>query len=401
MKMSTKYLKILCNLLSMVLIVLLIYFVVPRLIVYFMPFVVGFILALIANPLVKFLEKKIKIKRKYGSAIIIVFVIGGVVLACYGIGVALAAGVRSFMDYLPTMYDNASAEIANAGKQLQHLLDKVPFTQNIHLDEIGATLQEWFSDLVSVSSEPTVSVISDVAKSIPDILLAVVIGLLATYFFIEDREKLTEMCNRHIPQSFREKTGRIYAQIGKAVGGYFKAQFKIMGVIYVILTIGLIILDVKYAWLIAFGIAFLDMLPVFGTGTVLIPWAVIKLFSGNYGIAIGMVILYAVNLVVHQLIQPKLVGESVGMDPFATMVFMFIGYRIKGMLGMIIAIPVGMILINLYEAGAFDKVIWCFKEIARDFHNFCKIDMGKKDIDKKDMDKNDMDKNDIDKNDMK
>ena len=213
MKMSTKYLKILCNLLAMILTVLLICFVVPRLIVYFMPFVVGFILALIANPLVKFLEKRSKIKRKYGSAIIIVFVIGVVVLACYGIGVALAAGVRSFMDYLPTMYENATTEVGNAGKQLQILLDRIPFIQNIHLDEIGVALQEMFGELLSVSSEPTVAVISDVAKSIPDILLAVVIGLLATYFFIADREKLTEMCNRHIPQSFREKTGRINAQI--------------------------------------------------------------------------------------------------------------------------------------------------------------------------------------------
>ena len=201
----------------------------------------------------------------------------------------------------------------------------------------------------------------------------VIVGLLATYFFIADREKLAAMVERHTPESLRKQTRRIYDQLVRVVGGYFKAQFKIMGVIYVVVFIGLLILGVDYAWLIGFGIAFLDMLPVFGTGTVLCPWAVIKLFSGNYMTALGMLILYVVTLVVHQLVQPKLVGESVGMDPFAALFFMFVGYRISGVLGMIIAIPVGMILINLYEVGAFDTLIWCVKEIITDFNNFRRI----------------------------
>jgi len=156
-----------------------------------------------------------------------------------------------------------------------------------------------------------------------------------------------------------------------------------MIVIYIVIMIGLMIIGVNYAWLIGFGIAFLDMLPVFGTGTVLIPWAVIKIFSGNIATAVGMIVLYAVSLVVHQLIQPKLVGESVGLDPFTTLFFMFIGYKIKGVTGMIIAIPVGMILTTFYEAGAFDHLIWCMNEITNDIKEFCKIDTNKTDHNKK------------------
>ena len=115
------------------------------------------------------------------------------------------------------------------------------------------------------------------------------------------------------------------------------------------------------------------MLPVFGTGTVLCPWAVIKLFSGNYMMALGMVALYAICLVVHQILQPKLVGDSVGMDPFETLVFMYIGYRVSSVLGMIIAIPIGMILINLYKAGTFDTLVWCVKEVVNDFNEFRRV----------------------------
>lgn len=373
MKQTTKYLKIFCNLIAALVILFLVVYVAPRLILYFMPFVVGFILSLIANPVVKFLEKKIKIKRKYGSVLMIVVVIGVIVLICYGLISFLSKGLSSFAEYLPTMYLNAGNELTEATGQLQSILDKIPFTQNVDISGFGKSIESFIGDMVFGSGEPDVSAISGFAKSIPDVLVSIVMGLLATYFFIADKEKLMMLAERHIPKSFREKTGHIYMQTAKIVGGYFKAQFKIMGVIYVVVWIGLIILKVDYAWLIGFGIAFLDMLPVFGTGTVLCPWAVIKLLSGNYMTAAGMLILYAIALTVHQIIQPKLIGDSVGMDPFATLVFMYIGYRVNGAVGMILAIPIGMILISLYEAGGFDNFKWCMKEMINDFNNFRKV----------------------------
>ena len=239
-------------------------------------------------------------------------------------------------------------------------------------------LQDTLGSLVDDYKEPTFSAISGFATSIPDALVSIIMGLLATYFFIADRERLLRALNRHIPASVHEKSRLIYGHMLHAVGGYFKAQLKIMVVIYIVIMLGLMIIGVNYAWLIGFGIAFLDMLPVFGTGTVLIPWAVVKIFSGNIATAAGMLILYAVSLVVHQLIQPKLVGESVGLDPFTTLFFMYIGYKIKGVIGMIIAIPVGMILTTFYEAGAFDHLIWCIKEVVMDVREFCKIDKNKK-----------------------
>lgn len=373
MKQSTKYLKILCNLFVAIFIILLLVYVLPRALAYFAPFVCGFILSLIANPLVRFLEKKIKIKRKYGSVLMIVLAIGAVVLVCYGVISALIYGLQSFVTYLPTMYADAGVELNQAGKQLQFLIDRIPLLQNINVTEIGDTLSTYVTDFFSGGGQPTVLAIGDIAKRIPDILFGVIIGLLATYFFIADRDKLIALIERHVAEETRGSILKMWNQIVKAVGGYFEAQFKIMFVIWVVIWIGLAILHVRYAWLIGFGIAFLDMLPVFGTGAVLWPWAVVKLFSGNFVTALGMIILYAVAQVVHQVIQPKLISESVGMDTFAALFFMFIGYKSKGVLGMIIAIPVGMLLMNFYEVGAFDTLIWCAKEIVRDFNNFRKL----------------------------
>lgn len=343
-----------------------------------MPFVIGFILSLIANPLVRFLEKKLKIKRKYGTFLTIVLVITLIVFVCYGTGALLAVGIRGFMEYLPTMYENAGIELATAFDQLQSLLHKIPALANLNVEELSMVLQDVLGSFVSDYKEPTFSAISGFATGIPDILVSVIMGLLATYFFIADRDRLMSAIKCHIPASVHDKTRLVYDHMLRAVGGYFKAQLKIMIVIYIVIMIGLMLIGVNYAWLIGFGIAFLDMLPVFGTGTVLIPWAVVKIFSGNIATAAGMILLYAVSLVVHQLIQPKLVGESVGLDPFTTLFFMFIGYKFKGVTGMIIAIPVGMVLTNFYKAGAFDHLIWCIKEIFTDIRKFCQIEKNKK-----------------------
>lgn len=373
MNIAIKYLKILCNLLAFALVVFLFIFVLPKILVFFMPFVVGFILSLIANPLVRFLEKKIKIKRKYGTVLMIAMVIGALVLACYGVILLLIGGMRGFMDYMPTMIANAEGELTAAMDQLQTLLHKVPALSRLNVSEISGMLQSTLNDVLDNYKEPTVSAIGGFAKSIPDILVSAVMGLLATYFFIADRDKIITALKYYTPKTIQEKCMIIYNYFLVAVGGYFKAQFKIMGVIYVIITIGLMLLGQSYAWLIGFGIAFLDMLPVFGTGTVLIPWAIVKIFSGNITTAVGMVVLYAVSLLVHQLIQPSMVGDSIGLDPFATLFFMFIGYKIKGVIGMIIAIPIGMALCTLFEAGAFEHLTWCAKEIASDFTEFCRI----------------------------
>lgn len=374
MKKSTKYLKIFANLIYVIAIIFVLAYVVPKLLKFFSPFVVGFILSLIANPVVRFLEKRINIKRKYSSVIMILTVIGVIVLICYGLIVALASGLNDFVDYIPTLYNDASVELTKAAQHLQDIINKLPLKNDVDFTSLGASLGSWVTSLISGLDTASVSAVGDVAKSLPSIMVGVIVGVLATYFFIADHDKLSQMMHKYFPMLFSGNSLLVYRELVRVVWGYFKAQFKIMGVMYIVLAIGLSVIGVRYGWIWAAGIAFLDMLPVFGTGFILWPWTVIKLLSGNYGMAAGMLVIYAICQVTHQLIQPKLIGDSVDLNPFATLCFMFIGYRLKGMLGMIIAIPLGMILIQLYTLGAFDTAIWCVKEIVKDFNDFRRIE---------------------------
>ncbi len=172
-----------------------------------------------------------------------------------------------------------------------------------------------------------------------------------------------------------QKNIRIIADKSRQImGGYFKAQMKIMIVVAAIIFIGLLILRVDYLLLLTLVIAVLDFLPVFGSGTILLPWALFEILTGDYHLAVGLLLLYGITQLVRQLIQPKLVGDSIGLNPFLTLFFLFVGFRIRGVLGMILGIPIGMIVIAMYEMGAFDNWIRYVKIIVRDINNFRRLD---------------------------
>ena len=161
-------------------------------------------------------------------------------------------------------------------------------------------------------------------------------------------------------------------EIRRLVGGYFLAQFKIMAVVCLILTAGFLVLGVRFALLWAVLISLLDFLPVFGTGTALIPWGIIQILDGEYAFAAGLLLLYVLTQVVRQAVQPKLVGDSMGLNPFLTLLFLYLGFKAGGIAGMILAVPVGLFFLNLYHYGAFKGMTDSAAALIREIQMFRK-----------------------------
>ena len=370
MKKSTKYLKILVNFLVALFVIVCLAVLLPRVVVFFMPFVIGWIISAIANPLVRLLEKKMKIVRKHSSMVIII----GVLAAVVGLGylavsrIVLEAG--NLIANLPQIYANWQEDFEEIGQNLQVFYNRLSPDIQKSIQNVSTNFAEYASSLVQAIGEPTFEAAGNFAKNVPSTLISIIMCLISAYFFTADHDRILDTLRKNIPSEIFGKVSGVIHDLKSVVGGYFKAQFKIMGVVYVILVIGLLILKVNYALLVSFAIAFLDMLPFFGTGTVLAPWAIIKILSNDYQMAAGLLILYAVSQVVRQVIQPKIVGDTIGMDPLATLFFMFIGYKVSSIIGMIIAVPIGMILINLYQAGVFDNQIRCVRELVKDINEF-------------------------------
>ncbi len=367
------YLKVTMNLFTALAVVLLCIFLLPRCIWFFMPFILGWLISLIASPVVRFFEERLKVKRKAMSAVVIVAVLAVVVLLVYLLIVKLIREGVTFINELPDIWNTILAELGKVGANLQGVYDRMPADMQTTIDHIILEMGNYMSNMMGKLELPSFEAVGNAARQIPDIFLAVVMCLLSAYFFVADKGYMASAAEKFIPATVRYHLDIIRRSFRNAVGGYFKAQFKIECWIYILLVIGLMILGVDYAFLVAFGIAVLDFLPVFGTGTVMVPWAVIELLSENYRMMFGLIAIWLIGQLVRQVIQPKIVGDSIGMDAIPTLFLLYIGYRVAGVLGMILAVPVGIIVVNLYEEGAFDTTRQSLRILVAGFNHFRKI----------------------------
>lgn len=364
------YLKVFVNLGIILTLLLICIFVLPRVVIYFMPFVAGWIIALIASPLVRFFEKKLKVKRKAGSAFVIISVIALVILAGYFMGIRLVEETVDFISEIPEMWENTQKDFEEIGHKLETASKYLPNEVQVTFQKINANVGEYLGELVGGLSTPTIEALSRFAKNLPSIIIGIIMSLLSAYFFVADKDYVPNLIAKALPESIIERFHMIKRGLKRAVGGYFKAQLRIELWMYLLLGIGFTILRVRYAFIIAVGVAFLDFLPFFGTGTVLLPWAVIKFLSGDYTMVIGLLIIWGVGQLARQLIQPKIVGESVGLDPIPTLFLLFIGFKAGGVVGMIIAVPLGIIVLTMYEEGVFDTTLNSLKVLYASVSNF-------------------------------
>ena len=324
---------------------------------FLMPFVIGWGLAAIAAPLVNWLEKKFNIVKKLGSALIVILVIGLIVVGIYFAVSRIILEVGDLIKNIPELYAQLESGLRQIGSAMSGIFEKLPVVIQDGWNTVVANLDQYMGDLVSRISEPTVMAAGNFAKSLPSYLISVIVAILSAYFFTIQREDVLKWMKQIAPPSVEKRMTLVMDNLRYAVGGYFKAQFKIMGVVFLILLVGFAVLGVRYFVLVAFLISFLDFLPFFGTGTAMIPWGIYKFLMGDYKMAILLIAIYAVTQLVRQLLQPKLVADSVGMNPLVTLLLLYIGYRIGSVLGMILAVPVGMVLINMLQAGAFDYIL--------------------------------------------
>ena len=342
----------------------------PRVLGFFIPFVIGWMIALIANPLVRFLEKRLKIVRKHGSMLIIAGVLALIISLLYFVLGKAYVEIREFIGDLPALYDSAAAEIRGAVQNGNRMFEFLPDEFRTAVMQFTENIGTYVGDLVSKAAAPTVEIAGNVAKGIPNVLVNTVITILSSYLFIAEQDKILAWMRRYAPKFVLRYAEYLKKDARGVIGGYFLAQFRIMFVVAGILAVGFLFLKVKYGLLLAVLISMLDFLPVFGTGTALFPWAAVKLFTGEYTYAAGLLILYVVTQVSRQLIQPKIVGDSMGLPPLLTLFLLYLGFKVKGIAGMILAVPIGLIFINFYKYGAFDSLIENVKLLIRELNAF-------------------------------
>lgn len=367
------YTKIVINLILCILATVLIIWLGPKLLSFFLPFVIAIIVSAIANPLVNFLEKKVKILRKHSSAVIIVLVLAVLFALIYLLIWGLIQGAQHLFgemdDIIATFLgflDEFRVALANLSISLPEGLHELILSLDTSIESALTGFAADLMDRINLSAA------GSYLNSALNVVILIIISILATYFVMIDRNSISLAISRVVPTSIQQYYRVAMDNIRTAVGGYVKTQLKLMIIIMLALFVGFKLLKVEYALLLAFITAILDFLPVFGTGTIIGPWVILKIISGDYLYAVFLIIIYLVCLLLKQLLQPKIMGDSVGLSPLYALFFMFVGYRLDGIWGMIIGIPIGMILLSFYRAGFFNRILKGFKIIAHDLNEFRK-----------------------------
>lgn len=343
---------------------------IPRLLGYFMPFVIGWLIAMIANPLVRFLESRMKLVRKHGSVLIVVLALALVIGLGYFLVSRLLYQAFGLVKDLPEMYAAVSVVLEDFFRRFDEFYRFLPPNVMQAWSDFTGNVGQMIGLLLQKAASPTVEAAGNVAMRIPNAMVNVIVTILSAYFFLAERERILELWQRYLPEGGNRYCRKLREDLIQLVSGYFMAQFKIMFMVALILLAGFLVLGIRYAFLLAVLIAVLDFLPLFGTGTVLLPWAAVKLLSGEYMLAAGLAMLYVVSQVTRQMVQPKIVGDSMGLPPLLTLFLLYLGFKARGISGMILAVPLGILAMRLYEYGMFDSLIENVKLLVREIGQF-------------------------------
>lgn len=369
LKKSSLYFKAVINIVLYIIFALLVILLLPRVLVFFWPFLIGWLVSVIANPSVRFFEHKIKFKRKASSAILIVLIIAIILLAGYGVIAFLVNQCAGFIDSIDEKWPAWQKTFNNLGNYLNKNSELLPESFKETFSNLGGAIETAAQDFISNigKAEGKTGIMSSISSGIGSVasaLVGIIMCVLSAYLFTVEHDYIAAKLEKFLPENVFEKLMAAYRGLGNAVGGYFKAQFRIELWVFLITLIGLLICRVDYAVVIALGIAIMDFLPFFGAGIIMVPWAIISLVNANYFVGIGLLITWGVGQLVRQLIQPKIMGDTVGLSPLPTLFILFLGYKVSSVIGMILAIPVAMIFLSLYKEGVFDtftgsvKILW-------------------------------------------
>lgn len=318
--------------------------------IFYIPFLIAFALSLLIEPLIKFCMKHFKLKRKFSAILIFIIILSVIIgLIVWG-AITLFTEVTNFLGNINFYIDKISSGS-------QGLINKFNFDKIKLSDEIKTILQNSSSDVINTASNWIKNILNallNTITSIPTIGLYIVITILALYFMCTDKIYMLDQLEHHLPEKWVKNLNKHIKAIAKSLGCYLKAQMKLVLISFIISLIGLYIfsisgMNIKYPLMIAIGIAIVDALPIFGSGTVMVPWAIISAFNGDIRLGIAILVLWIIICVVRQIIEPKIVSGQIGIHPIFTLIAMYTGFKFLGFIGMFVGPIVLIILKNIYE----------------------------------------------------
>jgi len=331
------------------------------------PFIISWVLAYLINPIVNFLQNRLKIPRWLGVSVTLLLFVASMLTIVSALITRIIVEIIHLSKSLNATIDWWKAEFDHAisSPEIQNIIEKLNtfYTENPNYQQ---TINSRISDAANLLANKSSAFISyflngivSLMASLPNLATLLVIVLLAAFFIGKDWYMHVTKLSEWFPLGVRNSASAVWRDLQKALFGYMRAQLIMISITTVVVTVGLIILDVDYAITIGLLIGFVDLLPYLGVGFVMVPWILYLFLYGDPSLGIGLTILYGIILIARQILEPKVLASSVGLDPLPTLIAMFVGLKLLGVFGLI-AGPVSLVILSaIHRAHVF-----------RDLYNF-------------------------------
>ena len=328
------------------------------------PFIFGYIIARLINPIATKLQKWLRIPRGISAILVIIFTVGILGGLLTLLGIQLFEEIKKLYINWEMTYDSIRSNWNGLSSSWGELYRNMPdFARNVLNNAITGIYNETMAVTADFSVMNTAQV---VAKSLPAGIIWAIMFILALFFMVSKDLRLTPAVRKLMGDGSANKLEEIKIQCKMYLGGYVKAQMILMVIAFFVIIIILSLFRAPFALLVAALTAILDALPFFGSGIVLWPLAVIYLIDGKILLAVGYVITYFAIMLLRRVLEPKLVSDRMGFDnPIIMLVVMYMGYKIWGVIGLIIGPIILMIIISLYKVGLFNRIIAILKQLAQ------------------------------------
>lgn len=328
-----------------------------KLTIFYIPFLVAYIIATIIDPVIKWLNRKTNFSRKLCSIIVLVtlfLLIAGIII--FG-GIKFIQEATNLLEGLNTYLEKMVDFVLNISSKFNF--------QNLSIsNDVINLFQNTATDYLNLFTnyiKEFLNKVIDYITKIPNMFVNIIITILATYFITSDKFYILDRLEHHLSKKMMGKIITHVSSITSSLGSYIKAEITLSFITFIIVLTGLNIfyligMEIEYPILMALLVGFVDVLPILGAGSIMIPWSIILFLNNNYSLGLSIIGLYIFTLVTKQLIEPKLVSKHISIHPIFTLISMYTGFKILGIIGLIIG-PIILIILKNVFAENLDKGI--------------------------------------------
>jgi sporulation integral membrane protein YtvI len=312
---------------------------------YFSPLIFGYVVCIILSPVVKLLHRKLHFPRPLASVLSMALMLFIIIFLGTNVVSKVINEGKSFIENSPALINSTVATIRGLEDKLMSYADILPSSVRENSDRL---LNEAINTATSLLSTGVKIGSVEVVKFLPNTLFVTLLGLICSFFLLNDREIVERFLIRQLPKPLIKRVIVAKKGVIKAIGGYIKAQCILMCIVAFICCVGLVILHSQYALLLAILISFVDALPVFGSGAIFWPWCIYSVIVGDYRMAIGLAVIDIIVIITRQILEPRILGKQIGLHPIATLMSIFIGLKVFGLFGFIIG-PIILVTIKAMQ----------------------------------------------------